>query len=251
MVQDKMKANKKAPAKHKAEDEYLLTTKLFCGKCESLMVGESGTSHMKNVHRYYKCVSVKHHRGCDKKSVKKDWIENLVIEQIRRVILDDDAIDRIADMVLVVQNKQNTVLPLLQKQYAQTQKYIDNLLVAMQQGIITESTKQRMKELEAEKNTLSVQIIKEEMSTPKLTKEQIIFWLQRFRKYNPARLDHRRRLIDSFVNAVFLYDDKLVITFNYKDGAKTISLAEMESSGICSDIAALGAPYKHRYFDTK
>ncbi len=38
-VQDMMKANKKAPAKHKAEDEYLLTTKLFCGKCKYLMTG--------------------------------------------------------------------------------------------------------------------------------------------------------------------------------------------------------------------
>lgn len=37
-VQERMAANKKAPAKHKAEDEYLLTTKLFCGKCGCLMV---------------------------------------------------------------------------------------------------------------------------------------------------------------------------------------------------------------------
>lgn len=72
-VQERMAANKKAPAKHKAEDEYLLTTKLFCGKCGCLMVGESGTSHQKNkVHRYYKCVSVKNHKDCDKKTVRKE-----------------------------------------------------------------------------------------------------------------------------------------------------------------------------------
>ena len=53
-VQERMKENKKAPARHKAEDDYLLTTKLFCGKCQSMMVGESGTSHTKEVHRYYK-----------------------------------------------------------------------------------------------------------------------------------------------------------------------------------------------------
>lgn len=43
-VQSRMATNKKAPAKHKAEDEYLLTTKLRCGKCNCFMVGESGTS---------------------------------------------------------------------------------------------------------------------------------------------------------------------------------------------------------------
>ena len=30
-VQEKLAKNKKAPARHKAEDDYLLTTKLFCG----------------------------------------------------------------------------------------------------------------------------------------------------------------------------------------------------------------------------
>ena len=50
-VQERAAANKKAPAKHKAEDEYLLTTKLFCGYCQCLMTGESGTSHTMDVHR--------------------------------------------------------------------------------------------------------------------------------------------------------------------------------------------------------
>lgn len=99
-----MAANKKAPAQHKAEDEYLLTTKLFCGKCGCLMVGESGTSHQKNkVHRYYKCVSVKNHKGCNKKTVKKEWLENLVIAQIRSIIFDDELIDNLADSIMELQ----------------------------------------------------------------------------------------------------------------------------------------------------
>ena len=53
-VQEKMLKNKKAPARRKAEDDYLLTTKLFCGYCGALMFGESGTSRTGEVHRYYK-----------------------------------------------------------------------------------------------------------------------------------------------------------------------------------------------------
>ena len=34
-------------------------------------------------------------------------------------------------------------------------------------------------------------------------------------------------VIDAFINAVFLYDDKLVLTFNYKGGTKTITFAEL------------------------
>ena len=43
-VQQRMEGNKKAPSRTKADEEYLLTTKLFCGDCGRLMVGESGTS---------------------------------------------------------------------------------------------------------------------------------------------------------------------------------------------------------------
>jgi len=64
MVQEQLAKNKKAPARHKAEDDYLLSTKLYCGKCGAYMVGESGTSKTMKVHHYYKCVSVKKKRGC-------------------------------------------------------------------------------------------------------------------------------------------------------------------------------------------
>lgn len=42
-VQKKMETNRKAPARHKAEDDYILTTKLKCGSCGAFMVGESGS----------------------------------------------------------------------------------------------------------------------------------------------------------------------------------------------------------------
>ena len=245
-VQDRMVQNKKAPAKHKAEDEYLLTTKLYCGECGCFMVGESGTSRTKNVHRYYKCVSVKYHKGCHKKSVKKDWIENLVIEQIKKIYFDDELVEKIADEALKVQARQNTVLPILQKQYAETEKAIKNTLTAIEQGIITESTKKRLEELEFQKNELYSQIAKEESVKPILTKEQIVFWLQKLRELNTNKLEHRRKLIDSFINAIFLYDDKMVITFNYKDGTREVTFKDLESSGLGSDITDLGAPKPDR-----
>lgn len=245
-VQDMMKANKKAPAKHKAEDEYILTTKLFCGKCKCLMAGESGTSRTGIVHRYYKCVSVKYHRGCDKKTVRKEWVEAFVISHIMKIIFDDDLMDKLADALLEHLNQENTALPILEKQFAEVQKNIDNMLNAIQQGIFTPSTKERLEALEREKSELSVQIIKEEMSKPKLTKEQILFWIYKFRKLNPKRLDHRRRLVNSFVNSIYLYDDKIIIDCNYKEGTETITLEEIESSALGSDLTSVGAPDKNK-----
>ena len=52
-------------------------------------------------------------------------------------------------------------------------------------------------------------------------------------------------LIDAFINAIFLYDDKMVITFNYKEGTKTITFAELQeaiSNKIGSDLDCIPAP---------
>ena len=170
-VQERMAANKKAPAKHKAEDEYLLTTKLFCGKCKCMMAGEIGTSQNDTTYRYYKCPGVKYHRGCDKKTVRKAWIEDLVIQQIKEIIFDDDLIEKLADIVISVQEQENTVVQVLQRQLVKIEKGIENMLNAIQQGIITPSTKQRMDELEMRKNQLIVQIGKEEIAKPSFTKD--------------------------------------------------------------------------------
>ena len=37
-------------------------------------------------------------------------------------------------------------------------------------------------------------------------------------------------------------DNKIVFTFNYKDGSKTITMEEIENSALSSDLTSLGAP---------
>ena len=84
--------------------------------------------------------------------------------------------------------------------------------------------------------------MKEEMARPTITKENILCYFEQFRKLNTNKIEHRRRLIVSFVNAIFLYDDKMVITFNYREQTKAITFADLEKSGIGSDINAHAAP---------
>ena len=241
-VQDRMAQTKKAPAKHKAEDDYLLSPKLYCGKCNRLMVGESGTSKTSKKHHYYKCSGVKKFHDCNKKTIGKDALEAIVLKQIENVYMDDNLIEKIANEVLKEQAKENTTLPLLKKKYAETVKGISNMLDAIQNGILTESTKERLESLELQKADLSLKITKEELERPLLTKEQIIEWLKDLRKYGTKRLDHKRRLINTFVNSVYLYDDKIVINFNYKDGAKTVRVDEVKNLLLSSDSNVYALP---------
>lgn len=149
-------------------------------------------------------------------------------------------IEAIADRVYQLQGQENTTVPLLRKQLAETEKSIENVLNAIEQGIITPSTKQRLEELEQRKQNLQIEIAKENIKKPVLTKEQILFWLQRFRNIDTDNIKHRKRLVDSFVNSVVLYDDRIEFFFNYKDGAKTLTLDELgKSSDLLNSVPLL------------
>jgi hypothetical protein len=236
-VQERREKNKKAPARRKAEDDYILTTKLFCGKDEVFMAGESGNSKSKKVHRYYRCVNTKKKKLCDKKPIKKDLIENRVIDAVMEMISDDNLVNYIVDTAMELQKRESSSLPLLTQQLEETLKAINNMLNAIQQGILTASTKQRLDELEETKSNLEISILQEQMQKPLLTREQLTFWIHRFRTIDVTKLEQRQKLIDIFVNSVYLFDDHAVVTFNYRDGTKTVSLAEIESAGLGSELS--------------
>lgn len=245
-VQEKIAKNRRAPARHKAEDDYLLTTKLFCGMCGAMMFGECGTARNKTVYHYYKCANAKRTRSCKKKTVRKVWLEDLVVNATLEMLQDDKTIDAIVEMVMHLQDQENTALPLLEKQLKEVDSGIQNMLNAIQAGILTSSTKERLEALEAQKKELEIRITEEKLAKPKLSPDFVRFWLTRFRKLDPHIKNHRETLINTFVNAIYLYDEKVLITFNYKDGLKTISLGDVAASaapeGSGSDLDGLGPP---------
>ena len=246
-VQKKIAKNKKAPARRKAEDDYLLTTKLFCGYCGALMFGESGTSRTGEVHRYYKCATAKKHKGCKKKTVRKQWLEDLVVNQTMQLVKDDAAMESIIAKVMELQNKENTNIPLYEKQLRDAESGIQNMLNAIQAGILTSSTKERLEQLEETKRELETRIAEEKLAKPKVTEEFIRFWLLRFRKLDMSLKDQRQALVDTFINAIYLYDDKVLITFNYKEGTQTVTFGEateVASEGNGSDLDCFTAPRK-------
>ena len=228
-VQEKMAKNKKSPARHKAEDDYLLTTKLFCGYCGAYLCGESGTSRTGVVHHYYKCVSVKKKRtDCHKKPVRKEWLEDMVVNATMKMLMNDATIGAIVSALMTLQDEENVNLPLYEKQLRETKTAIDNLLNAIQQGLLTRSTKERLDALEAAQDELENKIACEKLAKPRITEEQLRFFLEKFRKMDVANQAQRKMLIDTFVNAIFLYDDKVVLTYNFHEGTETISFEELQ-----------------------
>ena len=241
-VQEKLAKNKKAPARHKAEESYLLTTKLYCGKCGALMFGESGVSHTGKMYTYYKCAAAKKKKTCDKKAVRKQWLEDLVVNETMKLVEDDASMNAIIAKVMELQNQESTDLPIYEKQLKETEVGITNMLNAIQMGILTSSTKERLEVLEEQRKELQARIAEERLAKPKMKEEFVRFWLLRFRKLDMTQPEQRQVLVDTFINAIYLYDDKVLITFNYKEGTETVAFGEAVKAEKSSDMSARGAP---------
>ena len=243
-LQEKLAKNKKAPARHKAEESYLLTTKLYCGKCGALMFGESGVSHTGKMYTYYKCAAAKKKKTCDKKAVRKQWLEDLVVNETMKLVEDDASMNAIIAKVMELQNQESTDLPIYEKQLKETEVGITNMLNAIQMGILTSSTKERLEALEEQRKELQARIAEERLAKPKMKEEFVRFWLLRFRKLDMTQPEQRQALVDTFINAIYLYDDKVLITFNYKEGTETVAFGEAVKAEKSSDMSARGAPRK-------
>ena len=216
-VQDRLKKVARAPAAARTDVDYMLTGKLFCGHCGSPMVGESGTGKSGRKWYYYACIKRKRQKACDKKPVKKDWIEETVVRQTRERCLTDEVIRVIVDAALELQDRErdDSILRGLEAELSETKRGIANILKAIEQGIITPSTKQRLEELESRRLDLEYAIDEEKVEQPELTRDQLTFWLERFRSGDPSDPKYRETFIEVFVSAVYVYDDHLRIVCNF------------------------------------
>ena len=230
-VQELLEYNQKAAGHKKAKVDYILFGKLFCGKCGAMMTGVCGTSKQKVKHHYYIC-SAKKKKLCTKRAVRQDWIEPLVLKHLLKLVKNEELLEFIAEntyQYFLAQNTDTTYTKSLQKALDETEKSIANLLKAIEAGIFNESTKERMNELEGQKKDLRLALaaakLKEDLA---LKKEHIVFFLHQFAEMDYSDIECQKRLIKIFLNSVFVYDDKVILTFNYSGDNRTITLHEID-----------------------
>ena len=116
--------------------------------------------------------------------MQKDWLEDLVVRETMKLIQDDAVIDKIVQLVMDVQNQENTTIPLLEKQLREVNKKLDNLMKAIEDGLYTRTMKERLEALESQKDELTVKIADEKLKRPRFNEDFIRFWLMKFRKFD-------------------------------------------------------------------
>ncbi len=239
-VAARLAKNKHATGKAKAPEPYLLTTKLFCGTCKTMMIGDSANKPNGTIYRYYKCAASRQHK-CNRKAVRKEWIEELVIQLVLSRLNDEKTVNRIADDVIDLLHEENAVIPVMEAQLREVRSRIDNIMASIEKGVVTRTTKARLEELEAEEDKLLTSLQLEQAKVPKITKGMILFLLDKFRQMDMRVLKNREKLIDSLVKAIILYDDRVLIYLTYTDETVTIPTSEEISDVENSlDVTSLG-----------
>lgn len=209
-VQQRLKQNQHVKGGHaRSMVEFLLTGKLICGHCGGAMVGDSGTSRNGSTHYYYTCLCRKRGGGCTKKSERRRAIEVAVVEETVRHVLQPDTIAAVVDRVMEIYEKdlrEDPVLASLLAEEKNVSTSLSNLMKAIEMGIFTPTTRDRMLELEAQKKDVGSRIRIHRASIPVIDRDRIKFFLNSFSNGNPNSSDYRRKVISTLVSSVTITD---------------------------------------------
>lgn len=203
--------------RRQADGLYLLTGKLFCGHCESPLVGVSGTGKRGTQYYYYVCKK-KREKLCDKRPVSRDLIEQKIAQAIKDNMLTPEMIEVIARETIKYYEKINDhsdELSDLKSELTDVNSAASNVMAAIEQGIITEMTKSRLLELEERSRSLKQKIAAiEESSKMTLSYEDIIATLYLYKDCDIDDKAMQESLFNAFLVRAYVFDDKLKIIFN-------------------------------------
>ena len=229
--------------------EYTLTGKLFCGHCRTAMVGTCGTGKLGNMYYYYRCNNQSVAHSCSKKPVRKDKIERLVTVAIRKFVLADENIEWLANTFMKVKARleSETDLGFLEDKLHDNTIAIGNIMRAIEAGILTETTKARLEELEEEKHDIKSQIEDARRTIPTFSRDDIIRWLEGFRDGDVEDIRYQKKLFKQFLRAVYLFDDHLHIVFDYNEDGEGFDVdlpedLEEDDDSLLEDMGVLIGP---------
>lgn len=209
------RVNKNKTGKHVIGVDYILMGKCYCGYCGKRLRSAAGTSTDGTILRYYRCPNAKKDSDCHNKSVRKEVLEKLVTDALTKEIARPKNLAFLTDKVFELYNakcKDDTDIKQYEKQLAATDKAIANLLAAIESGIFTPSTKQRLTELEEKKARLE-QTITIESAREKclLTKEDIERYILDAVKLNA------KQMVELLVERIDVFENKICIKLKYSD----------------------------------
>ncbi|GEM_PF-33133 len=221
-VQHILDRNKKAPARSRGKEEYLLTTKLFCGYCREMMTGYGGTGKSGKTYHYYACNNYKR-RKCKKKVISKEKIEDRVVLECCKLLTDRN-IEKIAASVASAceADYDSSAIKRIKAAIQEADTAVENLWKALERGQTVDMITGRIEKRKREKDELQGQLAIEMGKQITFTAPQIKAFLYSLKRGNINDENNRRGLINIFLRAIYLFDDRFTLILNGGDRQITI-----------------------------
>lgn len=219
---------------------FLLTGKAFCGLCGDPMTGDSARGKNGEKRYYYTCKKKKT-RCCEKRREPKEPLETFVINALIDLLHTPSYIESWAEECVKNLSADNSVMDALKARRSEIQRRIDNVSAALElQDVPSRTLTKRLTDLEAELDQVEDDIRTEQLNAPiPVTKDQIIFFLSELARTEPNDSLYRMRLVDYFLNAVYVYEDKIILHLNLSSGNSQVTY---ERNNEVSDKRAESTP---------
>ena len=223
-AQEMIKRRKKAPGAHKATTFYLLTSLIRCGECGYSYQGNKRKDKYGNDYISYRCGCRKQKRDCNNKEIKRDYLEEFVLTELEKHVLNDEAIPALSnalnERLRSKSNNNQEMLDNLKNKLEKVNKEIENILNAIMNGIVNSMLKDKLDELEQVKlnleskiNELSIE--SNGVESVDITEDQIRSMFGKFKEFVLTRnLPECKRFISDYVKEVVVYKDHIEVIFN-------------------------------------
>jgi DNA invertase Pin-like site-specific DNA recombinase len=229
-VQALVERTKRAPARARAKVEYYLSGKLFYGVCGEQMIAVGGTSTNGEQHHYYKCKSHKLECGkCGKRSERKSFIEWFVTDSVLDLLNMEANKEKLADKIIAAYTASMGV-----DRTAEIEKKIEAVkrkqssIVDMLLEHKTQALLDKLDNLELQKSELEEELYSAKLAGAHIpTRSEIVQWFERLRAADGTSDTLMRQVLNTFVQKVYLWDDKVLIVLSLYNTSETVEFEDI------------------------
>jgi site-specific DNA recombinase len=222
IVQTKLESNKRRGGSFRAKEIYLLSGLIVCGECGAGMYGNTRKCG-RNKSRYssYRCSDRANHKGCQNKEIRKESLENYVLNELYARLFSESSIQKLSAMLNDYNRRKaeeaDVETRLASGELAEINGKISNVIrLVSESGISIETVKDELKQMEDRKLFLESYLrdmcLKNSVAT--VSENAICELISKSREFVRIRnIPECRNFINSYIEKVIVYNERVEVLF--------------------------------------
>ena len=173
-------------------------------------------------HYYYTCTQHVE-KKCPKTSIEKNYLEQVIVDGVAKYVLTPEKISQIVDCMMELQAKEqepkgNPEKDALEAELAECRRKQNNILEAIERAAAPPCGPPARSRRAGSPAYLALGEINNAPAPPQFSREALTFMFEQFRREeDEVDEEYRRRILDTFVSSILLYEDRAEVKFNITD----------------------------------